>query len=199
MFVNVKAVFSDKSLATIKATLDDCLIALGELGGSFQVCVFDPSERLPSITSIASIGHHLTHLRRYFSGLVLSTTSWSQWHISWLAPESGSAAYSDTDFLNDVNALVDPLKFVFYRKRLQAPFTTTVGWIFKTHDKTNCEDLHSFLAQELATTGVNAPFAFITKFPLLALPFRIPLHRQLVLLPFTLTQSPDRTRSSISA
>lgn len=61
--------------------------------------------------------------------------------------------------------MAEPLQFTFYRKRLQAPFTTTVGWIFKSSDKTNCQDLHAFLARELALVGFDHPFAVYHKVP----------------------------------
>lgn len=168
LFVNVKAGFADKSLPTIRAGLDACLVALEDLGVDFRVCVFEASDGLPDIQRVASIGHHLTQLRRYFSGLSLATTSWSQWRISWSSTQGN--AYTESNFLQDINAVAEPFKMLFYRKRLQAPFTTTVGWIFKTFDRTNCNDLQEFLTHELALMGFRSPFALYLKVPFAGAP-----------------------------
>lgn len=163
LFVTVKATFPNRSLPTIKAKLDECLELMEGLGMHIRVCVFDHKDNLPEIQRISAIGHHLTQLRQYFSGLSLSTTSWSQWRLSWRVDPNNP--YSSSDFLNDLHASVEPLNFVFYPKRLQAPFTTTVGWMFKTSDRTNCTDLHAFLKPVLERLGFTVPFALYHKVP----------------------------------
>lgn len=163
VYVNVKATFPSKLISAIKEKLGECLEVLVGMDMGFQLCCFDPSDNLPPVTAIGPIGHHLTQLKRYFFGISLNPTSWSQWRISWASSQSTS--YTDLEFLSEVNALVAPLQFICYKKRLQAPHTTTVGWIFKTSDRTNCDDLHTFLASELRRVGFHTPFALYHKVP----------------------------------
>lgn len=163
LFVNVKATFPDKQLTTIKAKLEACMLALTGMNVGFRLCCFDAQDNLAPITSTDQIGHHLTQLKRYFSGLSLNLTSWTQWKISWQVEVH--LRYNENDFLSDANAVLEPLHIMLYRKRLQEPFTVTVGWLFKTSDRTNCDDLYSFLVPELQSLGFTQPFAVYHKVP----------------------------------
>lgn len=113
-------------MSCITAALTAILKGLQELKVHFQVCGYDPADQMPPVTKIASIGSNLSQLTRYFNRLRLAKVSWTYWRVSWVPPVH---SYSTDQFLLDCNAVLSGHQGRFFEKRLQVPYSATVGYL----------------------------------------------------------------------
>lgn len=164
LFCSVKEVtLPERSLSALSARLTLILKGLVDLKIGFQLHGYDPSENMPSITKLDSIGTKITQFRRYFYGLYLAKVSWSQWRISWLPPHTD---YTTSHFLADANATLSEFDTSMFAKWLQEPFTATAGWIFKSLEHTDLSVFHDFLVKELRENhNFSGPIALYRKVP----------------------------------
>lgn len=195
LYVTVKLSIEERSLILLIARLNLVLQGFKNLSIDFQVCGFDPDAQLSPISEVTSIGPKLTQLQRYFHGLYLSKTSWSQWHVSWVPPQDG---YSASEFLTDANAVLSEFNSSMYAKWLQRPFTATAGWIFKTLEHTDLITLKLFLEQELRSSyDFTGEFALYRKVPFLGAaspPTPPPMFERAGALSMSIRWTPSATR-----
>lgn len=165
LYCTVKLSTDGKSLDDLTSRLTVVLKNLGNLNIEFQLLVYNPMDALPPVSKLDSIGSKLTQYQRYFHGIYLAKTTWSQWRVSWVSPYQG---YTATHFLTDANAVLSEFNSSMYAKWLQLPFTATAGWIFKSLDHTDLVTLKLFLESELRTDhDFEGPFALYRKVPFL--------------------------------
>lgn len=164
LFLLANLTFKEKTIAYIKQSLSSILHGLQELKVHFQVCGYDPSENMLAITKLESIGSNLSQMTRYFNHLRLAKSSWTYWRVSWIPP---TQSYTVDQFLLDCNAILSNHHGRFFEKRLQVPYSATVGWLFKSTDKLDKEALHECLKRELELLGSTSttPFALYSKEP----------------------------------
>lgn len=162
LFILAHLEFKEKTMSCIQTSLSAILKGLQELQVHFQVCGYDPAEKMPPVTKIATIGSNLSQLTRYFNRLRLAKTSWTYWRVSWVPP---FPSYTLDQFLLDCNAILSGHHGRFFEKRLQVPYSATAGWLFKSTDKLDKEALHEFLQHQLALRNFTAPIALYSKEP----------------------------------
>lgn len=163
LYCTVKITAEGKSLDSLTLRLTQLLTGLQNLNIDFQLLGYDQAENMPTVTKVTSLGTKMTQFQRYFHGLYLAKTTWSQWRVSWIPPHLG---YTHTQFLTDANAVFSEFDSSIYAKWLQLPFTATAGWIFKSLEHTDLLTLKLFLETELANHyNFSGPFALYRKVP----------------------------------